>query len=286
MTLSWWPCHKIVSVTFLHFTGQGGAGGLALIFRSFLKFKLFRSRNLSPPESFEQMDTKLSTGNKETIFLNIYRPSSSKISTFLDEFQNLLEIFVPSPSDLIISGDFNIHADYDLTTSHKLSGILDNFHLTHRVTNFWLKQFRTLCWGTYMLGGELRAKPEPRARSAREMRAKPESRAEPEIERGGVWGGGSVSPSPEIFWKFIPETMQSGVCLLVPAQELSAKVEILPWGPSIKYVTLLGVWVSVTVCDRGEGLGKDHVTSHSFFSQFYVLFYISSYNTIQYNTIF
>ena len=112
-------------------TGQGG--GLALIFRSYLKFKLFRTRNLPPPESFELMATKLSTGNKETIFLNIYRPPSSKISTFLQEFQNLLEIFVPSPSELIISGDFNIHADSDLTTSHNFSGILDNFHLTQPI---------------------------------------------------------------------------------------------------------------------------------------------------------
>ena len=61
-------------------TGQGG--GLALIFRSYLKFKLFRTRNSPPPESFELMATKLSTGNKETIFLNIYRPPSSKISFF------------------------------------------------------------------------------------------------------------------------------------------------------------------------------------------------------------
>ena len=58
---------------------------------------------------------------------------SSKISTFLQEFQNLLEIFVPSPSELIISGDFNIHADSDLTTFHKFSGILDNFHLTQHI---------------------------------------------------------------------------------------------------------------------------------------------------------
>ena len=79
------------------------------------------------------MATKLSTGNKETIFLNIYRPPSSKMSTFLDEFQNLLEIFVPSPSELIISGDFNIHADSDLSTPNKFSGILDNFHLTQHI---------------------------------------------------------------------------------------------------------------------------------------------------------
>ena len=70
-------------------TGQGG--GLALIFRSFLKFKLFCSCNLSPPESFELMSTKLLTGNKETIFLNIYRPPSSKMSTFLKNFKIYLK---------------------------------------------------------------------------------------------------------------------------------------------------------------------------------------------------
>ena len=38
---------------------------------------------------------------------------------------------------------------------------------------------------------ELRAKPESRARSARELRAKPEPRAKPEIERGEGSGEGS-----------------------------------------------------------------------------------------------
>ena len=43
-----------------------------------------------------------------------------------------------------------------------------------------------------------RAKPESRARSAREFRANLKPRAKPEKKAGGgVWGGGSVSPSPE-----------------------------------------------------------------------------------------
>ena len=70
------------------------------------------------------MATKLSTGNKETIFLNIYRPSFSKVSTFLEEIQNLLEIFVPSPSELIISGDFNINADSDLPLTNFLASLI------------------------------------------------------------------------------------------------------------------------------------------------------------------
>ena len=36
-------------------------------------------------------------------------------------------------SSSVDSGDFNIHADSDLTTSHNFSGILDNFHLTQHI---------------------------------------------------------------------------------------------------------------------------------------------------------
>ena len=112
-------------------TGHGG--GLAVIHKSFLKIKSFRARNFPSPVSFELMATKLTSGNKETIFLNIYRPPSSKISTFFDEFQNLLEFFVPLPSELIITGDFNIHTDSDLTTPIKFSCILDNFYLKQHI---------------------------------------------------------------------------------------------------------------------------------------------------------
>ena len=49
------------------------------------------------------------------------------------------------------------------------------------------------------IGGELRVKSKRRARSARDLRSKPKSKAKPEVERAGVWGEGSVSPSPENF---------------------------------------------------------------------------------------
>ena len=106
-----------------HLTGHGG--GLAVIHNSFLKIKSFRTRNFPSPASFELMTTKLTSGNKETIFLNIYRPSS-KISTFFDEFQKLLEFFVPSPFEVIITGDLNIHTDSDL---QQLTNFLAFFHL-------------------------------------------------------------------------------------------------------------------------------------------------------------
>ena len=40
-----------------------------------------------------------------------------------------------------------------------------------------------------------------------------ESRAKPELERGRGLGRGSVSPFPKNFWKFLLETVQSGVQL-------------------------------------------------------------------------
>ena len=89
-----------------------------------------------------QLNLLLAT--KKTIFLNIYRPPSSKISTFFDEFQNLLEFFVPLPSELIITGDFNIHTDSDLTTPNKFSCILDNFHLKQHIHIFLLMMTATL----------------------------------------------------------------------------------------------------------------------------------------------
>ena len=43
-----------------------------------------------------------------------------------------------------------------------------------------------------------------------EGKARIESEAQ-DLARGGVWGGGLVSPSPENFRKLVLETVQSGV---------------------------------------------------------------------------
>ena len=54
--------------------------------------------------------------------------------------------------------------------------------------------------GEIMLrGAELKTKPQPRARNARELRAKREPRAQPEIKRWRGMRRESVSPSPENF---------------------------------------------------------------------------------------
>ena len=55
-----------------------------LLFRLFLKFKLFRSRNISPPECPQLIATKLPTGNP-SFWISIDLQSSNML-TLLEEF--------------------------------------------------------------------------------------------------------------------------------------------------------------------------------------------------------
>src|SRR5207244_996394 len=68
------------------------------------------------------------------IILTIYRPPASNIGLFLSEFSSLLEDIISSPSELIITGDFNIHVD-DATCHFATSflSILDSFGLSQLV---------------------------------------------------------------------------------------------------------------------------------------------------------
>ena len=55
------------------------------------------------------------------------------------------------------------------------------------------------------------ARTEGAKRPRLEGEARTEGEARDKAGDRGVWGGGSVSPSPENFWKFKLETLQSGV---------------------------------------------------------------------------
>ena len=64
--------------------------------------------------------------------------------------------------------------------------------------------------GQFLGGIEGKARVEGAKRPRIEGEARTEGKAQ-EKAGGGVWGGGSVSPSPEIFRKFELETVQFGV---------------------------------------------------------------------------
>lgn len=112
-------------------TGRGG--GIAFIFRSHLNISKFTVPNFS---SFESLCIKLSISSKSYTFLSIYRSPNSKepFSEFLTDFHTLTDHLNTFPSELIISGDFNIHVDNPtLPECSSFSTVLDCTDLVQHV---------------------------------------------------------------------------------------------------------------------------------------------------------
>lgn len=111
-------------------TGRGG--GIACIYRS-----IFSLTSVSLPtfSSFEAMAVKFTCASKSYLILSVYRPPSSSKTDFVSDFSQLLEGIASSPSNLVILGDFNVHADNinDNLTSSFLN-ILETFDLKQHVS--------------------------------------------------------------------------------------------------------------------------------------------------------
>ena len=113
---------------------HGKGGGIAFIYRSYLKIVKL---TLPAVSSFEALCIKLSVASSSFTILTIYRPPKSKIpvSVFFDEFSSLLEILATSPSELIITGDFNFHVDDPTSPGvSSLHAVFDTFDLTQLVS--------------------------------------------------------------------------------------------------------------------------------------------------------
>ena len=87
---------------------QGKGGGIAILFRSHLKIETI---SLPLFSSFEVLGARLTIASTSYIFLTVYRPPSSSKTLFSSEFTTLLETFISSPSEIIITGDFNFYVD-------------------------------------------------------------------------------------------------------------------------------------------------------------------------------
>lgn len=109
----------------------GRGGGLALIYRSYLKLSEITFPSYT---SFEALGVQFTVASKHFTLLTIYRPPSSSPATFLDELSVLLADFCSRPNELLISGDFNIHVD-DLSAPYTNSflDLLDSLGLQQHV---------------------------------------------------------------------------------------------------------------------------------------------------------
>ena len=142
LTETWLPPNTLPSVlnsltptnySILHQPrAEGRGGGIALIYRSFLKISKITLPDVS---SFEALCVRLTFSNFSCTVLTVYRPPTLSKTDFLAEFSNLLEILIPSSSELLVTGDFNYHLDCPSEpTVSQLTSLLDTFDLTQHVT--------------------------------------------------------------------------------------------------------------------------------------------------------
>src|SRR5437867_4988637 len=113
-------------------TPQGKGGGLGLIFHSYLKVSTV---SLPLFASFESLCVRLTIASTSFTLLVIYRPPCSNSTLFQAEFSTLLEDLISSPSELIITGDFNFHVDDPNSPSgSSFLTLLDTFGLSQLVS--------------------------------------------------------------------------------------------------------------------------------------------------------
>jgi hypothetical protein len=123
---------------------HGGGGGVGFIFNPKLsaksivlpKYTSFEIQGLSLTVTSNSLGAHAaSITTAPYILLNIYRPPSSSKSTFISEFTSLLEDFISSPSEIIITGDFNLHVnDSAAPYVSPFLDLLDTFNLTQHIS--------------------------------------------------------------------------------------------------------------------------------------------------------
>ena len=121
------PGYSIVSSPRPH----GRGGGVAVLHKNSLKVAKREETNTV----YELLLCTFKPINNVTLTLAVlYRPPTSCITAFMDEFSSWLEVHAAASGQLIIVGDFNIHVD-DVDNIHakRLKSLLDNFNLHQHV---------------------------------------------------------------------------------------------------------------------------------------------------------
>ena len=90
-------------------------GGVALLFRSSLSVSM--KNDDIDYLTFESLHAEITCDSRSVRLVNIYRPERDvdgkhvNFSSFLQEFDKLIVNYLLRPSDIILTGDFNIHMD-------------------------------------------------------------------------------------------------------------------------------------------------------------------------------
>ena len=119
-------------------------GGVAVVHRDTIQVRKHPPLPTTP-QSFEALECSIKMSSHPIHAICLYRPPSSPIATFMDEFDNLLfERFLHS-STLMVVGDVNIWMeDIANSATTKLCDILSSFELQQLVTSSTHKKGHTL----------------------------------------------------------------------------------------------------------------------------------------------
>jgi Reverse transcriptase (RNA-dependent DNA polymerase)/Endonuclease-reverse transcriptase len=122
---------------------QGGGGGIGFVYNSKkiciknVKVPIYSSFEIqcisfTVSPSFSIRPSSITTN--PFIIINIYRPPSLSKATFITEFTSLLENFISSSSEIIITGDLNLHVD-NLSAPYSTSflDLLETFNLKQHI---------------------------------------------------------------------------------------------------------------------------------------------------------
>ena len=105
-------------------------GGLGVFVKDGLDSPVVPTKTCTTYENFL---IKISLHKESFYFLNIYRPPSSSISTFFEQFQSLLEDIHLNFENLVIIGDFNFHIKSTSSNLKAFNSLIDSFDLTQKV---------------------------------------------------------------------------------------------------------------------------------------------------------
>ena len=112
-------------------------GGVGCLYKSSLTVTKIET---PPSKTFEHLAVMIRTKGKHFKVITIYRPEPSSknrytMSEFFDEFSALIAQHQNSKSELVITGDFNIHMNKPTNPNTiKLLTVLETFNMTQHVT--------------------------------------------------------------------------------------------------------------------------------------------------------
>ena len=109
-----------------HTTG----GGVGVVLKNNIKAEI---QPREPYRSFEHLQLELKSSKWFLRLIVLYRPPSSSVSLFYDEFPNYLAHVATAPGYLLIVGDFNLHVDSQNYAGRQFTSFLHSFNLHQHV---------------------------------------------------------------------------------------------------------------------------------------------------------